>query len=312
MEQIPAKFWFLIGSALLISFTILGFLLFNKNSLIRQLRLRIKKLRLSFENLDQQAKLIVKTDLELNKAQEELDRRLNSLDALQKTSRLISTTLDEDEIFQRLDKSFMTEFGFERNLILIYDDKESKMLEKANLGYSQDDIQKITTALKSNSSLLTGLREGHTFSSVNCPKQRAESIIQIFYCTHFIFSPILKKDGLMGIIYVGNRSNTASITEGDEELVAILATQIGQSLENARLFEQVFNSSQDLESKVQNRTKQLATALEEVQHISKTKTEFISAVSHELRTPLTSIKGYASLLMTGKLGEIPETRILTI
>jgi two-component system phosphate regulon sensor histidine kinase PhoR len=36
------------------------------------------------------------------------------------------------------------------------------------------------------------------------------------------------------------------------------------------------------------------------------KSDFVSAVSHELRTPLTSIKGYASILMTGKVGDIPK------
>jgi two-component system, OmpR family, phosphate regulon sensor histidine kinase PhoR len=43
-----------------------------------------------------------------------------------------------------------------------------------------------------------------------------------------------------------------------------------------------------------------------VRRISKMKSDFVSAVSHELRTPLTSIKGYASILMTGKLGEVAE------
>ena len=61
-----------------------------------------------------------------------------------------------------------------------------------------------------------------------------------------------------------------------------------------------------LELKVQERTKQLSQALEDVQVISQNKSDFISAVSHELRTPLTSIKGYAAILMTGKLGTIPE------
>ena len=89
-------------------------------------------------------------------------------------------------------------------------------------------------------------------------------------------------------------------------MIAILSGQIGQSIENAQLFEKVFRSSQELEIKVADRTKQLAGALEKVEDISKKKSEFISAVSHELRTPLTSIKGYAAILMAGKIGEMPD------
>ncbi|NQU19412.1 HAMP domain-containing histidine kinase, partial [bacterium] len=86
--------------------------------------------------------------------------------------------------------------------------------------------------------------------------------------------------------------------------VSILATQIGQSLENAKLFEETWRSHQELENKVKERTKELTKALEEIKIITKRKSDFVSAVSHELRTPLTSIKGYASLLSAGKLGEV--------
>ena len=116
----------------------------------------------------------------------------------------------------------------------------------------------------------------------------------------------MAQKNILGIIFAGNYSDTFPVTEGDEELISILADQIGQSAENARLFEQVYLSTQTLEQKIQQRTRELASALEEVQQISKTKSEFISAVSHELRTPLTSIKGYAAILMTGKVGQIPD------
>ncbi|MDD5292279.1 MAG: HAMP domain-containing sensor histidine kinase, partial [Candidatus Omnitrophica bacterium] len=54
------------------------------------------------------------------------------------------------------------------------------------------------------------------------------------------------------------------------------------------------------------RTRELSAALEEIKVVTKPKSDFVSAVSHELRTPLTSIKGYASLLSAGKLGELPQ------
>jgi len=60
-----------------------------------------------------------------------------------------------------------------------------------------------------------------------------------------------------------------------------------------------------LEKKVKERTGELTAALEEVKRISKRKTDFVSSVSHELRTPLTSIKGYASILLAEKLGQLP-------
>ncbi len=281
------------------------FFIIGKNDQINQMHLTLAKLKKSFQELDEQAKLIVKTDLELNKAQEQLDKRLHSLNALQKISRLISTTLEEDEIFSRLQEAFQSEVSFEKHLILFFDN-EHHLHHRVAVGFSEPDIPQMISSFEKSESLIRALKEGNILSSLNSPKIQRDAINRLFDVEHFVISPILTKNGLLGIIFIGNLSNAEAITEGDEELVSILGNQIGQSLENARLFEEVYKTSQSLEVKVFDRTKQLASALEEVKKISKTKSDFISAVSHELRTPLTSIKGYASLLMSGKLGDIPD------
>ncbi len=297
----------ILGIGGILFFTVVAILIFFllvKIDQVKDLRGAFQKMARSFDELDEQAKLIVKTDLELNKAQEELDRRLNGLNSLQKASRLISTTLDQDEIFRRLDQSLISELGFEKNLVLMLE-KSNNLKCRIGSGFSQEEIAYILSHLEKESGLMLALREGHSFSSLSSPKQRKEKIIELFNVEHFILIPILTQAGMIGVVFVGNHSGASSMTEGDEELLSILANQIGQSLENAQLFEQVYRSRQELESKIQERTKQLAAALEELKKISKLKSEFVSAVSHELRTPLTSIKGYASILITGKVGDIP-------
>jgi signal transduction histidine kinase len=259
----------------------------------------------SFNELDEQAKLIIKTDLELNQTQEELDKRLNGLDALQKISRLISTTLDENEIFQRLSHPKINELGFEKYLIFIID-KNQELQCRLHLGITEKMAEEFKKNVLNNPAIMKQLNDGHILSSVRTPRDISDPLSQITDIQRFVLNPILIQKSLFGLVFAGNQSENFSLTEGDEELISILSDQVGQSIENARLFEQVYHSSQMLELKVQERTKQLSSALEEVQKISKTKSEFISAVSHELRTPLTSIKGYASILITGKVGEIPE------
>jgi len=304
-STIDTTIFALIGVLVLGALGTLIFFLINKIDQVKELQDALKKLKLSFNSLDEQAKLILKTDLELNRAQEELDRRLASLDALQRTSRLISTTLDEEEIFKRLDKSLMIQLGFEKILVLTFND--TKTLEmKVGHGLSREKIEEICDAFIKDPSLHSFFQEGYTLSSATSSKQKKEKMITLFGLNHFILSPILTQDGTIGLVFVGNQTGTSMISEADEEMISILTNQIGQSLENAKLFEEVYKSRQELELKIQDRTRQLAMALEKVQKISRTKSEFVSAVSHELRTPLTSIKGYAAILMSGRLGEIPE------
>lgn len=89
-------------------------------------------------------------------------------------------------------------------------------------------------------------------------------------------------------------------------MATILATQLGQALDNAELFENAYSQHQELEKKVISRTRELSNAFDEIKAVSKRKSDFVSAVSHELRTPLTSIKGYASILLSEKSGPLPQ------
>jgi len=305
MELFLINNGFKIGLLLVFVIIIFYLIIITQSGRITRFQQSFEKLKKSFNDLDEQAKLIVRTDLELNKTQEELDKRLGGLDALQKISRLISTTFDESEVFALLQQALITNLEFEKNLILVYD--ENRVLHnRVTIGFSKENITILIPDLEKETSIIDALRKGQTLSSINCPQERRETIVGIFGTGQFVFAPILAQKGVIGFVMVGNQSNAAAITRGDEEIISILASLIGQTLENARSFEEVFRSQQILEAKVHDRTNQLETALEEVQSISKIKSEFMSAVSHELRTPLTSIKGYASILMQGKLGDIPD------
>ena len=289
---------------LLCASTYLFYSIITKEEIIKRMKEELRKLMRSFNDLDEQAKMIVRTDLELNKIREEMDLRLNGLNALQRTSRQMSQALNKGEIFQKISPTLFEDLGFARVLIASADDNNVFKI-RLNLGYKDTRAEAILNEIAAEESLRNALKEIHSVSSINCSGKTKEKMIRAFEAEHFIFSPILTQSGNIGFVFAGNRYNAPAVTQGDEELITILAGQIGQSIENVQLFEKVFRSSQELELKVADRTKQLAGALQKVNDISNKKTEFISAVSHELRTPLTSIKGYAAILIAGKMGEVP-------
>ncbi len=51
---------------------------------------------------------------------------------------------------------------------------------------------------------------------------------------------------------------------------------------------------------------EISLANEKLKSLDQLKSEFLSLASHQLRSPITAIKGYASLLLEGDYGEIPE------
>ncbi len=290
---------------LLIGLGIVLYWLIGKSEELRELKAAYDKIMGSFNELDEQAKLIVKTDLELNKAQEELDRRLKGLNTLQNLARNMRTSLDENEAFQRINPQLIAELGFSR-MLAVSMTEDGKFIARAAIDFNPGKTDAALSKIAGNGDLVNALKNGMVFSSLSSSQKTRSVIVSLFETEHFILAPLLTQKGLTGFMFTGNRYNAPAVTEGDEELIGILTSQLAQTIENTHLFEQVYRSTQMLETKVNERTKELSLALKDVEEISKKKTEFISAVSHELRTPLTSIKGYASLLITGKIGVIPD------
>lgn len=304
----------LLGIAFSITILSLIFILVVKMERIRQLQAEINGLKKTLDEMDEQAKLIVRTDIELNKTQEELDKKITGLYALQRLSRLISTTLEENQIFKMIENANIEDLGFEKACGFLWQEKEERFTLQLNIGYPKEDIEAVLSHITKDKMFYFELmRQKKTISSVSLQDQTLkEKINRLFQITSFVISPISIKADEMGFLFVGTENLETALSEGDEELITILANQIGQALENAKLFDNTWRAQQELEKKVEERTRELKSALEEVRIISKRKSDFISAVSHELRTPLTSIKGYASIIMAGKLGKLPEDVILRL
>lgn len=265
----------------------------------------LNKLKTAYEELDEQAKIIVKTDLELNRTQEELDKRMTGLYALHDIGHMISTTLDREEIFRRIKAPSILKLGFSRSLVML---KETKGIAcKARTGYKQKDLDEIIPKLEEKKILEKILQQKELLlvNTIEEVKEEEKELADIFDTPSFALVPIISEEKAVGFILGGNDSAYGRITEDDAELLSILANQISQALENARLYEEIWDSHQQLEMRIKQRTRELAKANEELIRYNKMKSDFVSAVSHELRTPLTSIKGYAAILTEGKLGEIP-------
>ncbi len=274
---------------------------------LKQIQSLVDKLKKSLDEMDEQAKLIVRTDMELNKTQEELDKKITGLYALQRLSRAISTTLEKNQIFKRINVGYLEDIGFEKALGFLWGPQEKEFLLCLNIGYMEDEVKTLNAYINSNQNqYLSLIRNEKTVSSISLDTLTKDNLKRAFAVRSFVISPILPKEGEEGFFFVGTANIDTVITEGDEELITILTNQLGQALENARLFEKTWQAQQDLEKRVEERTSELTLALEEVKKISKRKTDFVSSVTHELRTPLTSVKGYASILLSGKLGLLPE------
>ncbi|MGH8705228.1 MAG: ATP-binding protein [Burkholderiales bacterium] len=104
-------------------------------------------------------------------------------------------------------------------------------------------------------------------------------------------------------IAAGNLDRVIAVREMDEvgrlgETFNRMASSLkARSIENAGLYEEVTKHAEELEAKVEARTRELQETNRRLEAASRHKSEFLANMSHELRTPLNAIIGFTRLVM---------------
>ena len=287
-----------------------GYLAWKGDRQLHQLE-ELTRLRAAYEQLDRQAKLIIRTDLELHRTQEELDRKLSSLIALHELSQQLRINLRPEGVFDKLTPQLVTSLGFSKALVGMRVAEGAAasspdLAWRSMVGVSEQEAEGVRAHLlkAGGLDLIFAASTPRKLDASSPADPLSPSLLRLLRSEEVVVAAIKPESGPAGCLLLAREGFGGAAWRGDAELVSILVTQLAIAVENSALYEEVRGSRQALERKVQERTHELAEANAQLIRLNKAKSDFVSAVSHELRTPLAAIKGYASLLASGQFGAL--------
>ena len=130
-------------------------------------------------------------------------------------------------------------------------------------------------------------------------------IIKQTSMTSFVAVPLKSEEEVIGVLYVMSAAPNKFLPE-DMQLLGALATQATISIKNAKLYQQVQEHAEQLETRIAERTQQLRQLNQQLEQASRHKSEFLANMSHELRTPMNAIIGFTKLVMRRSKEQLPQ------
>ncbi len=224
---------------------------------------------------------LVSTALLDVQASQAAQRKLSDTQLLLQLARTTSETLDLDEVMSATADSFVQLLDVASCFILLYDDQTQTLRASASSRARRDSIKDIVIAIDDAGSISAqAARERRVIVIADTAKddraQRAP-FVQRFHETAVAAIPILSRGRLEGVVVVDETSGPRTFAREWVELASAMVSQVGLSITNARLYESLRKSYEEVA-----RTRAEMVKRERLAGLG----ELAAIVAHEVRNPL--------------------------
>jgi GAF domain-containing protein len=232
------------------------------------------------------------TELEARTVQ--LTRSVGELKALGEVGQAVSSTLDVETVLRTIVSRATQLAGVDGGSIYEYDAVREEFHVRATDGLPEELVAAMRAAPIAKGEGLLGrmATTGEPMAIDDIAHAGAyqsrvrDTLVRMGYRS-LLAVPLLREDHLLGGLAV-NRKSAGEFDPRVIELLKTFATQSALAIQNARLFREIEDKSQQLET------------------ASRHKSEFLANMSHELRTPLNAIIGFSEVLSERMFGEVND------
>ncbi len=235
---------------------------------------------------------------------EETDKAMSRLRILYNISRAISSTLDLKQILAAVAENLITMPQIDRCAVWLADEEVYELSVILARGIDSDRLQRAYLPVSEERSVVTRAFKTGKLQVLRATDGGDEVLASLFPQRTLLVVPLEGEDRPLGVITVDSLARNQPLEMAVIETVQSVADQTTVALRNTRLYERLVRFNQELEQRVEERTKELADLNQELAKLDKKKSDFITIAAHELKTPLTLVQGYAEMLTEGGAQEL--------
>ncbi|MDT5334256.1 MAG: hypothetical protein QOF31_5553, partial [Mycobacterium sp.] len=231
--------------------------------------------------------------LALDSRKKELEGKVDQLKVLREVGEAVGSSLDLDEVLDRIVSNAVRLTGTDGGSIMEYDESGDSFHVRAAFGSSSDLLEQLRAITIDRESTLVGRTalERRPLEVADLAQEaELDPHLDILFRDGWgsvLAVPMLRGDRMVGVLVIRRRS-TGTFPPEVSELLQTFAGQSALAIVNARLFRELQTKSKELEI------------------ASRHKSEFLASMSHELRTPLNAVIGFSEVLLDRMFGEINE------
>jgi PAS domain S-box-containing protein len=175
-------------------------------------------------------------------------REHENLTALYNVSQIVNSTLDLSEVLNLTIDLIIQVTGAERGFLMLIDEKSGELTFRVARNMDRETIAGSSFEI-SRSIVNKVAQEGDPILTTNAqsdPRFSAQASVVSYSLRSILCVPLRVKGKITGVIYADNRIKTGLFSEGDRRLLTAIADQAAVAIENARLFEDVKSSLEEI------------------------------------------------------------------